>query len=66
MIGTLTFAGISLVLYLLGMYMMNDWIPAIEQYSGKKLGAYAKTKFLVLWPLTAFLDMIADRIKMDQ
>jgi hypothetical protein len=63
---TLAFAGLSLVLYLLGMYAMNDWIPQIEQYSGRTLSSFTKAKYLVLWPWVVFLDMIADRIEMDR
>lgn len=63
---TFAFVGLSVVLYLLGMYMMNDWIPSIEQYAGRKLSSFTKAKLLVLWPWTVFLDMIADRIEMDR
>lgn len=63
---TFAFAGLSLVLYLLGMYMMNDWIPAIENAVGMKLSSFAKAKLLVMWPVTVFLDMVADKIEMDR
>lgn len=62
---TVIFGGISVVLYLLGMYQMNDWIPSIEhmlQKDGFEFSPLGKVKVLVFWPVLVVQDMIDDAI----